>query len=44
MLEKDRFTLDIPMRYHEISLYFIQLYVYCSCRSKSTSIIMCVGL
>ena len=44
MLGKDHFSKDVPLRYHEISLQFIQLYIYCTCRSKSTSILMCVCL
>ena len=44
VLGKHRFSKDVPLRYHEISLQFIQLYVNCTCtcRSKSTSILMCV--
>ena len=44
VLGKNRFSKDVPLCYHEISLQFIQLYVLCTCRSKSTSILMCVCL
>ena len=42
MLGKGRFSLDVPLCYHEISLQFIQLYVYYTCRYKFMSILMCV--
>ena len=48
VLGKNRFNKDISLCNYEISLQFIQLYVYCTCictsRSKSKSILMSVCL